>query len=76
MLIASFCSGLIDTPGRQVRYARPASLSEALQLAVSVEQAEFQERRIESFYVKSEKGSSQDKGGRKSQRKHMCVGIV
>lgn len=73
MLLASFSSELIGTPGIQVRYARPASLSEAFQIAITFKQAELQKRRNESLYVKSEKASSQD-GGRKNapQRTHEC----
>jgi hypothetical protein len=37
MLIVSFTSGLIGTPGRQVRYAMPKNLEEALKVAITVE---------------------------------------
>jgi hypothetical protein len=51
LTLASFTAGLYGIPGRQVRYSRPSSLEEALQIAISVDQAEKQERRNESFYV-------------------------
>jgi hypothetical protein len=53
MLLASFTSGLADTPGRQVRYAMPKSLEEAIK--ITVEQAELRERRDQAFYVKTER---------------------
>ena len=55
MLLASFVSGLTSTAGYQVRISHPKSLGEALNLAVSVEEAERQQRFNESFYTRSEK---------------------
>jgi len=55
MLLASFVSGLVETPGTQVRYANVQSLSEALRIAISVQEAEKQERFNESFYTKADK---------------------
>jgi len=52
MLLASFVSGLTGTPGRQVRYANPQTLEQALKIALSVQEAEKQERFNESFYTK------------------------
>jgi hypothetical protein len=54
MLLASFSSGLTGMPGRQVRYARPSSMTEALQIAIFVHQAEAQEQRNEAFYASVE----------------------
>ena len=51
MLLASFTSGLTGTPGRQVRFSLPKNMEEALRIAVTVQQAELQERRNETFYV-------------------------
>ena len=55
MLLASFVSGLTGTAGYQVRISHPKSLGEALNLAVSVQEAERQQRFNESFYTRSEK---------------------
>lgn len=49
MLLASFVSGLTGTPGRQVRYANPQTIDEALKIALSVQEAEKQERFNESL---------------------------
>jgi len=43
MLLASFVSGLAGTAGYQVRISHPESLGEALNLAVSVQEAERQD---------------------------------
>ena len=51
MLFASFTSGPIGTPGRQVRFSLPKNMQEALRIAVTVQQAELQERRNETIYV-------------------------
>lgn len=65
----SFIAGLFGTPGTQVRYARPSSLEEALQIAISVDQAERQERRNNSFYVRYGTDSSQNGARKKTPRK-------
>jgi hypothetical protein len=52
MLLASFVSGLDGVPGRQVRYANPQTLSEALRIALSVREAEKQEKFNETFYTR------------------------
>jgi len=54
-LLASFVSGLIGVSGRQVRFSHPRSLEEVLTTAVSVQEAERQERFNEGFYTRSEK---------------------
>jgi hypothetical protein len=43
-------SGLLGTPGKQVRSSRPASIADKLQIAIDVEQTEMQEERNEIFY--------------------------
>jgi hypothetical protein len=55
MLLASFESGLFGNPGTQVRYRNVQSISEALTIAISVQEAEMQERFNESFYTNVEK---------------------
>jgi len=45
MLLASFTAGLMGTPRRQVRFLMPKSLDEALKIAITVDQADLQERR-------------------------------
>ena len=55
MLLASYCAGMIGTPGRQVRYALPKSMQEALRIAITVQQAELQEHRNERFYLEGER---------------------
>ena len=69
LLLSSFIAGLFGTPGRQVRYARPSSLEEALQIAISVDQAERQERRNETFYVRYGTLSSQHGARKKTPQK-------
>jgi len=44
MLLASYLAGLIGVPGTQVRYASPVSIEEAIRIAVSVQEAERQEK--------------------------------
>jgi len=55
MLLPSFGSGLTGPAGYQVRISHPQSLGEALNLALSVQEAERQEGFNESFYTRSEK---------------------
>jgi hypothetical protein len=43
MLLASFVSGLDGLSGRQVRYANPQTLGEALKIPLSVQETEEQE---------------------------------
>jgi hypothetical protein len=50
MLLAAFISGLIGNPGQEVRFRMPQTLEDALQIAVTVHEAEAQERRNETFY--------------------------
>ena len=55
VLFASFVSGLSGSVGHHVRISRPQTLGEALNLALSVQEAKRQERKSESFYARSEK---------------------
>lgn len=52
-LLASFTSGLTGTPCRQVRFAMPKSV-DAFKIAITVDQADLQERRDEAFYSRSQ----------------------
>ena len=51
MLLVSFVAGLRDV-GKQVRYAKPRNLGQALSIALAVQEAEKQERFNESFYTR------------------------
>jgi len=53
--LASFVSWLPGTEGYQVKISHPKSLGEALKLAVSLQEAERQQRFNEIFYTRSEK---------------------
>jgi len=54
MLLASFISDLSGTPGRQLWFQMPTNLDETLNIAITVEQAEAQERRNEAFLHQAE----------------------
>jgi len=43
MLLASYVAGLIGVIGRQVRYLNPQPIQQAVQFALSVQEAEKQE---------------------------------
>ena len=55
MLLAAFVSGLIGVPGKQCRFSNPQNIQQALSIALTVDQAEKQERFNESFYTKYDK---------------------
>jgi hypothetical protein len=44
MMLAAFISGLQGNPGQQVRFRMPRSMEEALQIAVTVHEAEAREK--------------------------------
>lgn len=50
MILSTFISGLIGNPGQQVRFRMPKSVEEAVQIAVTVYEAEKQERRNQAFF--------------------------
>jgi hypothetical protein len=52
LVLASYVAGLNGVPGKQVRYASPVSLVEAIRIAVSVQEAERQEKFNNSFYAR------------------------
>ena len=58
MLLGSFTSSLSGTQGRQVSFSMPQTMDEALKTAITVNQAEVQERRNEAFYVDEARGYS------------------
>jgi Tfp pilus assembly ATPase PilU len=51
MLLSAFITGLTGAAGRQVRYSNPGTLEQALQIALSVQEAEQQEKFSERFYA-------------------------
>ena len=52
MLLVSFDAGLPDVAGRQVRYASPQTVHDALRIALAVQDAEKQEEFNNSFYTR------------------------
>jgi len=52
MLLASFATVLTGDSGTQCRYANPQNMDQALKIALSVQEAESQEKISESFYAK------------------------
>jgi hypothetical protein len=52
ILLASFVVGLIGILGKQVRYASPKSLEQAMARALLVQEAEKQDKFSESFYTR------------------------
>ena len=59
MCLASFVAGLSGVVGRQVLYAHPRSLQEALNLALAVDEHGKQERHNETFYTQSNEFAGQ-----------------
>jgi len=59
MGLARFVGGLSGVIGRQVRYAHPKNLREAVNLVLAVDEAEKQERRNETFYTRSDEFAGQ-----------------
>jgi hypothetical protein len=60
MLLAGYISGLIGVPRKQVRYASPVSMDQAIRIAVSVDEAERQEKFNSSFYARNERRTESD----------------
>jgi len=54
MLLSTFIAGLSGNPGQQVRFQMPATVDLALQIAVTMFEAEAQEKRNLTFFLKSE----------------------
>ena len=74
MLLSSFTSGLLGNAGKQVRYALPRTLEEALKIAITVDQADLQERRSEAFYLRSQEQESGSAGRSPSETNHRDSG--
>jgi hypothetical protein len=49
MIVASYNSGLVGTPGIQVRFRLPSSLEEAVRIVLVVERAELQDMQGDAF---------------------------
>jgi hypothetical protein len=66
MVLAAFKNGLAGKPGDQTRFTGPASLEEAIQIAVTVEQALACQTKNDAFFLnkgeKEEKPPSKGKG--------------
>jgi hypothetical protein len=54
MLLAAYFSGLSGNPGQLVRFRMPQTMEDAVQIAVTVYEAEVQEKRDASFYSVAE----------------------
>jgi hypothetical protein len=50
MLLSTFIAGVSGNPGQQLRFQMPATVEEALQIAVTVFEAEAQEKRNLAFF--------------------------
>lgn len=68
-LLAAFTSGLTGTPGRQVRFSLPTCMEDAIRIAVTVHQAEEQERRNNSYLETEAKGQNSFRGREALRRK-------
>jgi len=64
LLLASYVAGLIGIPGRQVRYASPVSVEEAIRIAVSVQEAERQQHFNNSSFARHESRTRSDSSSR------------
>jgi len=62
MLLAAFVSGLVGVPGRQCRFSNPQNIQQALSIALTVDQAEKQERFNECFIPNTIKQSGYFRG--------------
>jgi hypothetical protein len=54
MLLTAFSKGILGKAGRQVRFTSPATVEEALRIAVTVSKAEILEARDSAFYLDAE----------------------
>jgi hypothetical protein len=71
MMLATFVSGLTAVPGRQVQFSDTQHVDQALKIALTVQEAERQERLNESFYTQFDKSvhlRSRSRSGSESQR--------
>jgi len=60
ILLASYVAGLIGVPGRQVRYASPVSVEETIRIAVSLQEAERQEKFNNGVYARHDSRTYSD----------------
>jgi hypothetical protein len=58
MIVASYTSGLAGTPDIQVRFRLPSTLEEVVRIALVDQQAEFQERKRDAFFLNKDRQSS------------------
>jgi len=49
MCLASFVAGLVETPGRQVRFSNPQNMQEVLTITLTVTEAEKQKNNYRKF---------------------------
>jgi hypothetical protein len=70
MLLASFTSGLGGEVGKFTRFNLPTNMSEALKIATTVNQAQIQNRRNESFYVDEQRTRRQSGRASHGQRRN------
>ena len=61
--LARFVAGLTGVPGRQVRFASPQTMQQALSIALSVTEAEKQEKSDEIFLARTDKPLKRPKRG-------------
>jgi hypothetical protein len=54
MLLSTFIAGLAGNPGQQVKFQMPPTVDQALQIAITVFEAEAQEKRNAVFFSTSE----------------------
>jgi hypothetical protein len=72
LLLASFTAGLTGTPGLQVRYHMPTTLEEAIQIAITVGQAESQVHTGSAIFLETPLyRSSQASGSKDSAHIHI-----
>jgi len=74
MLLAAYSAGLSGTAGREVRMRAPVTTEEALRIVVTIEQAELQERRNNSFYLDPEVDISPSGRARERPARHVNAG--
>jgi hypothetical protein len=74
LLLASFVAGLTAVPGRQRRFVNPQTLDQALKIALSVQEAEKQEKFNESFCASFNNSSRQHSPSSSRRASHQCYG--
>jgi hypothetical protein len=69
MVLAAFKEGLRGKPGDQTRFGGPATLEEAIRIAVTVEQAEACRPKPDAFYLEKERKGEKPFGKKKGEGK-------